>query len=287
MNQIRKAVIPIAGMGTRFLPVTKSVPKEMLPIIDKPTLQYIIEEAVDSGIEEILLITSPYKRNVEDHFDRSYELESRLQASGKEKELKMIRDISSMAKIYYIRQGEPKGSAHAVGLAKAFVGDEPFAILYGDDLMLYDKNNPVLKQLIDLHDKTNGNIIGVQEVDKNLVDKYGIIDYADKNTGKIKGIVEKPSIENAPSNIAGLGRYIVNNTIFDIIDNLQPSANGEYQLTDAFKILMTKEDFYACRFKGKYYDIGSKIGYMKANIDFALQRDDLKEDLMNYLKEII
>ena len=243
MKKVRKAVIPVAGMGTRFLPATKSVPKEMLPIVDKPTLQYIIEEVVESGIEEILLISSPYKKAIEDHFDRSYELESRLTASSKIEQVEKIKKIAGLAKIFYIRQGEPMGSAHAIRLAKSFVGDEPFAILYGDDLMHYEKGNPVLKQLIDLHYQTNGNIIGVQEVAPSLVSKYGIIEFEDVTNGKIKTIIEKPSVEEAPSNIAGLGRYIINSTIFDIIDELQPGKGNEYQFTDAMKILMTKEPF--------------------------------------------
>lgn len=282
MSKIRKAVIPIAGMGTRFLPVTKSVAKEMLPIVDKPTLQYIVEECVESGIEEILFITSPYKKNVEDHFDQSFELENRLLKSGKIEQLEMIRNISKMCKIYYIRQGEPLGSGHAISLAKSFVGDEDFAVLYGDDLMKYEI--PVLKQLIDMYEKYDANIIGVQEVDKKLVYKYGIIEF-DENK-KIKSIVEKPRIEDAPSNLAGLGRYIVKNEIFDELKNLTKGANGEYQFTDAMLNLMKKQDFYACRFKGTYYDIGNQLGYIKANIAFALDRDDIKEDLKSYLHNL-
>lgn len=282
MKKIRKAVIPVAGMGTRFLPVTKSVPKEMLPIVDKPTLQYIVEECVDSGITEILFITSPYKRNIEDHFDQSFELETRLKNSNKLTELETVENISKMCKIFYIRQGEPLGSGHAIKLAKAFIGNEPFAVLYGDDLMKSRK--PVLKQLIEVYNKYDSNIIGVKEVDPKLVYKYGIIEF-DKND-KIKSIVEKPSIEDAPSNFAGLGRYIVKPEIFDELDKLDKGKGNEYQFTDGMLALMQKQDFYACKFEGKYYDIGNQLGYIKANIEFALDRDELKEELKSYLKSI-
>jgi len=282
MKKIKKAVIPVAGMGTRFLPATKAVAKEMLPIIDKPTLQYIIEECVASGIEEILLITSPYKKNIEDHFDQSFELEKRLEKSGKLEQLEMVRNISKLCKFYYIRQGEPLGSGHAIKLAKSFIGNEPFAVLYGDDLMKYE--TPVLKQLIDIYEEKDCNVIGVQEVDKSLVHKYGIIEFDEDE--KIKSIIEKPSIENAPSNIAGLGRYIVKPEIFDELETLTPSKNGEYQFTDAMLNLMKKQDFYACKFKGTYFDIGNQLGYIKANIEFALDRNDIKENLKEYLKNI-
>lgn len=285
MKKVRKAVIPVAGMGTRFLPVTKAVPKEMLPIVDKPTLQYIIEEVVASGIEEILLITSPYKKCIEDHFDRAYELENRLLKSGKIEQAEMVEGISKIANIYYVRQGEPMGSAHAISLARAFVGDEPFAVLYGDDLIKGD--TPALKELIEVYEQTNGgNVIGVQEVPHELTYKYGIIEFEDEETGKIKTIVEKPKVEEAPSNIAGLGRYIVNSTIFDVIENLHIGVGNEYQFTDAMKILMEQEPFYACKFSGTYYDIGSKFGYMKANIDYALEHEELKDDLGEYLKTL-
>lgn len=282
MSKIKKAVIPIAGMGTRFLPVTKSVAKEMLPIIDKPTLQYIVEECVASGIEEILFITSPYKKNVEDHFDQSFELEKRLEKSGKLEQLKMVQNISKMCKMYFIRQGEPLGSGHAISLAKSFIGNDDFAVLYGDDLMKYEV--PVLKQLIDMHDKYDANIIGVQEVDRNIVYKYGIIEFSEGD--KIKSIVEKPKVEEAPSNFAGLGRYVVKNEIFAELESLTTGANGEYQFTDAMLNLMKKQDFYACKYDGTYYDIGNQLGYIKANIAFALDRDDIKEELKDYLKSL-
>lgn len=282
IKKIRKAVIPVAGMGTRFLPATKAVPKEMLPIIDKPTLQYIVEECVASGIEEILFITSPHKRNIEDHFDQSYELEKRLELNNKLKELDLVKNISNMCKIYYTRQGEPLGSGHAINLARNFVGNEPFAVLFGDDLMDYE--TPVLKQLIDVYKQYDCNVIGVQEVDKNLVYKYGIIEFEEGD--KIKSIVEKPSVDEAPSNFAGLGRYIVKPEIFDELNNLPKGKGGEYQFVDGMLSLMKNQDFYACKFDGTYYDIGNQLGYIKANIAFALKRDDLKDDLKEYLKRI-
>lgn len=282
MKKVKKCIIPVAGMGTRFLPATKATPKEMLPIIDKPTLQYIVEEAVASGIEEILFITSPYKNSVMDHFDKNFELESRLKESGKLDKLHMIENVSSLAKFYYMRQGEPMGSGHAINLAKSFVGDEPFAVMYGDDLMKSEV--PVLKQLIDIYEEKDCNVIGVQEVDPSIVYKYGIIEYADEE-GKIKDIIEKPSVDEAPSNHAGLGRYIVKPEIFDELENLKRGAGNEYQFTDGMKALMKKQEFYACKFNGKYFDIGNQFGYIKANIEFALDRDDIKEDLSNYLEK--
>ena len=275
MKSVRKCVIPVAGMGTRFLPGTKSIPKEMFPIIDKPAIQYIVEEAVNSGIEEILFITSSYKNSVIDHFDRNFELETRLEKSGKMDKLEVVRKISDLATFTYIRQGEPLGSGHAIKLAKNFVGDEPFAVMYGDDVMMYDY--PVLRQLIDVYEEKDCNVIGVQEIDPALAYKYGIIDYGNMNDGKIKTIIEKPKNEEAPSNHAGLGRYIVKPEIFDELESLSKGAGGEYQFTDAMKNLMQKQDFYACKFDGKYFDIGSQIGYLKANVEFALKREDLEK----------
>jgi len=287
MKKIRKAVIPVAGMGTRFLPVTKSVPKEMLPIVDIPTIDYIVDEAVASGIEEILFITSPYKKALEDHFDISFELESRLEQSNKIKELEMVKAIPEKCKFFYIRQGEPLGSGHAINLARSFVGDEPFVVMYGDDVMYYKDKEPVLKQLIDVYEKYDANVIGVQEVNRDLVHKYGIIKYSDEETFKIDTIIEKPKLEEAPSNSAGLGRYIVKPTIFDILTDLKAGAGNEIQFTDAMKELMTKEDFYACKFDGEYFDVGSKIGYLKANINYALDREDLRKEMLAYMKERI
>ena len=282
MKKITKAIIPVAGMGTRFLPVTKSVPKEMLPIVDKPTLSYIVKEAIESGITDILLITSPYKKVIEDYFDRHYELENRMKVRGKLKELEILEDNLPKANIYFIRQGEPMGSGHAIKLAKSFVGNEPFAVMYGDDIMKSDI--PALKQLINIYEKYDCNVIGCLEVDRLLVSKYGIIEY-ENDKGKIKTIIEKPSIEEAPSTTAGLGRYIVKPEIFSVLETLSKGACGEYQFTDAMKELMNTQDFYACKLNATYYDTGSKIGYLKANIDYALDYADLKEDLSKYLKD--
>ena len=285
MQKIRKAVIPVAGLGTRFLPVTKAVPKEMLPIVDKPTLQYIVEEAVASGIEEILLITSPNKEAIINHFDRSFELEMRLEKSHKYEQLEMVRSISDLVHIYTIRQGEPLGSGHAVSLAESFVGKEPFAVLYGDDLIKGDI--PALKELIEVYEKDDANVIGIQEVDPSVVSRYGIISYADRNTGKIASIIEKPKMEEAPSTSAGLGRYIVKPEMFDVLHELKTAANNEYQFTDAMLHLMKTQDFYACPFHGTYYDIGNQLGYVKANIAYALDRKELQEDLKEYMSTIL
>lgn len=280
-TQITKAVIPIAGLGTRFLPITKSVPKEMLPIVDKPTLSYIIDECIESGITDILLITSPYKKVIEDYFDQNYELAKRLEEKDKVAELNSLETKPKNVNIYFIRQGEPQGSGHAIKLAKTFVGNEPFAVLYGDDIM--KSETPALKQLIDTYKKTSANIIGCLEVPSHLSPSYGMIEFENKEANQIKTIIEKPSIENTPSNYAGLGRYIVSSNIFNILENLSRGVGNEYQFTDAMKELMKQEDFYACILDAKYYDTGSKLGYLKANIDFALERDELRESLKDYL----
>lgn len=286
IKKVRKAVIPVAGLGTRFLPITKALPKEMLPIVDKPILQYIIEEAAAAGIEEVLLITSSYKKVIEDHFDRSYELESRLEKNNKQAELKQIRAVSELVKIYYIRQGAPLGSGHALNLAKSFVGDEPFAVLYGDDLMEYEKDEPVLKQLMNTYEQYDCNVIGVQQVADNLVYKYGIIKFKEEATGLIETIIEKPEIGKAPSNWAGLGRYIIKPEIFTILKDLKVGAGNEIQFTDAMKELMKRQSFYACKFKGNYYDTGSKIGYLKANLHYAWQRTEFKAELKEIIKNL-
>ena len=281
MKKITKAVIPVAGLGTRFLPITKSVPKEMLPIVDRPTISYIIEECINSGITDILLITSPYKKVIEDYFDEHYELAKRLEAKEKLKELKLLKTKPDNVNIYFIRQGEPQGSGHAIKLAKTFVGDDYFAVLYGDDIM--KSTTPALKQLISIHEETNANVIGCLEVEKELSKKYGMIDFEDVNTHKIKTIIEKPNPEDTPSTWAGLGRYIVSSNVFNELEKLNKGVGNEYQFTDAMKNLMAHESFYACKLEATYYDTGSKIGYLKANIDYALERDELKEELNDYL----
>lgn len=282
MSKITKAVIPVAGLGTRFLPITKSVPKEMLPIVDKPTISYIIEECINSGITDILLITSPYKKVIEDYFDQHYELTKRLEEKEKIKELELLNTKPEHVNIYFIRQGEPKGSGHAIKLAKTFVGDEYFAVLYGDDIM--KSNTPAIKQLIDIHEQTNANVIGCLEVEESEYSKYGMIDFKDTKTNKIKCIVEKPNPSDSPSNCAGLGRYIVSAKVFDELENLKAGKGNEYQFTDAMSNLMESEEFYACKLDATYYDTGSKIGYLKANIDFALDREELSQELKDHLQ---
>ncbi|CEN76453.1 UTP--glucose-1-phosphate uridylyltransferase [[Clostridium] sordellii] len=284
-KRVRKAIIPAAGLGTRFLPATKSQPKEMLPIVDKPTLQYIIEEAVSSGIEEILIVTGRSKKSIEDHFDRSIELELELEQKGKLDMLKIVQDISNMVDIYFIRQKEPKGLGHAIYCAKSFVGDEPFAVLLGDDIV--DSDKPCLKQLIGAYNQYNTSILGVQEVAKENTDKYGILDvkHIEDRVYKVNDMVEKPKVEEAPSNIAILGRYIITPAIFEILENQKPGKGGEIQLTDALKTLGEHEAIYAYNFEGKRYDVGDKLGFLKATVDYALKRPELKSDFIEFLKE--
>lgn len=284
---VKKAIIPAAGLGTRFLPATKSQPKEMLPIVDKPTLQYIIEEAINSGIEEILIITGRNKKSIEDHFDKSVELELELEQKGKIEMLDMVRDISNMVNIHYIRQKEPKGLGHAIHCAKSFIGNEPFAVLLGDDIV--DNEKPCLKQLINAYDEYKTSILGVQEVAHEDTCKYGILDvkHIEDRVYKVKDMVEKPAIEEAPSNVAILGRYIITPAIFDILEKQEPGKGGEIQLTDALKTLGKQEAIYAYNFEGRRYDVGDKLGFLEATIDFALKRDNIKDDLLNYMKKIV
>ena len=283
-QRVRKAIIPAAGLGTRFLPATKSQPKEMLPIVDKPTLQYIIEEAIESGIEEILIVTGRSKKSIEDHFDRSVELELELEQKGKTEMLKMVQDISNMVNIHYIRQKEPKGLGHAIYCAKSFIGNEPFAVLLGDDIV--DAKVPCLKQLINTYDEYKTTVLGVQEVAKEDTDKYGILDvkHIEDRVYKVKDMVEKPSVEEAPSNIAILGRYIITPEIFNILENQEPGKGGEIQLTDALQTLATKEAIYAYNFEGRRYDVGDKLGFLEATVDFALKRPELRDEFMEFLK---
>ena len=282
--KIRKAIIPAAGLGTRFLPATKAQPKEMLPIVDKPTLQYIIEEAIASGIEEILIITGRNKTSIENHFDKSVELELELEKKGKTELLEMVRDISDMVNIHYIRQKEPLGLGHAVGCAKSFIGDEPFAVLLGDDII--DSEEPCLAQLIRAYEETNSIILGVQSVDKNDVYKYGIIDIESKDDRlyKVRNMVEKPNVSEAPSNVAILGRYILTPDIFEILEKQTPGKGGEIQLTDAIEYMLKSHHIYAYEFIGNRYDVGDKLGFIKATIDFALKREELRDDLLEILK---
>lgn len=284
--KVKKAIIPAAGLGTRFLPATKAQPKEMLPIVDTPTIQYIIEEAVKSGIEQILIITGRNKKSIEDHFDKSFELEAELEEAGKTELLKLVQDISSMVDIHYIRQKEPKGLGHAINCAKIFVGNEPFAVLLGDDVV--DSEVPCLKQLMDHYEKYNASILGVQEVAPDEVCKYGIIkgNKIGDRIYKVDDLVEKPSKEEAPSNIAILGRYIITPEIFEILENLPAGKGGEVQLTDALKRLSKKEAMYAYNFEGHRYDVGDKLGFLEATVDFALKKEELRDDFMKYLKQV-
>lgn len=287
-KKIRKAIIPAAGLGTRFLPATKAQPKEMLPIVDKPTLQYIIEECIASGIEEILIITGRNKKSIEDHFDKSVELELELEKSGKEEMLKMVRDITDMINIHFIRQKEPRGLGHAIHCAKTFVGDEPFAVLLGDDIV-YNDEKPCLKQLIDCYNECGTSVLGVQTVDRSQVNKYGIVggEQVSDRVYKVSDLVEKPRVEEAPSNVAILGRYIITPRIFEILETTAPGKGNEIQLTDALLTLVKEESMYAYDFEGKRYDAGDKLGYLQATVEYALRRPDLKDDFMAYLKTIV
>ena len=290
-QKVRKAVIPAAGLGTRFLPATKALAKEMLPIVDIPTIQYIIEEAVASGIEEVLVITNSNKHAMENHFDVNYELEERLKASGKDKQVKLIRDIADLANIYYIRQKEPKGLGHAILCAKTFIGEEPFAVLLGDDVVVNKNSKPALKQLIDAYQQTKSSVVGVQTVAKEDVCKYGIVelDRMHSHEGrlvKLSSMVEKPEIDKSPSQMAVLGRYVLTPEIFELLETQESGAGGEVQLTDAIKRLMDRQAVYAYDFEGVRYDVGDKFGFIKATIDFALDRDELHNQVLEYIKEI-
>ena len=283
---IRTAVIPAAGLGTRFLPATKAQPKEMLPIVDKPCIQYIIEEAIDSGIEDILIITGRNKRAIEDHFDRAVELELTLKAQGKYDLLGLVQELSRVT-IHYVRQKEPKGLGHAVLCARHFVGDEPFAVLLGDDIM--DAEVPVLKQLMDVYDDCGGSVLGVQEVPRDKVSNYGVVKPVPikEQLWQAEDLVEKPSVEEAPSRLAVLGRYIISPQVFDILEQTKPGRGGEIQLTDALKKLSEQEPVYAYQFEGRRYDVGDKQGYLEATVDFALKRPDLRDPFLRYLLKTV
>ncbi|MDP3386802.1 MAG: UTP--glucose-1-phosphate uridylyltransferase GalU, partial [Eubacteriales bacterium] len=280
--QVKKAIIPAAGLGTRFLPATKAQPKEMLPIVDKPTIQYIVEEAVNSGIEDILIITGRNKRAIEDHFDKSFELEVTLEQKGKHELLKIVKDISELVNIHYIRQKEANGLGHAIHCAKAFIKDEPFAVLLGDDIVYSEK--PCLLQLMEQYETYQSTILGVQSVSPEDVDKYGIVSGTkiSDNLYLVDDLIEKPDKENAPTNVAILGRYIITPGIFEVLEHTKPGAGGEIQLTDALKELAQKEKMYAYEFQGERYDVGDKLGFLKATVEFALRRDDIKNDFMDY-----
>lgn len=285
--KIRKAIIPAAGLGTRFLPATKAMPKEMLPVIDKPGIQYIVEEAVASGIEDILIVTGKGKRAIEDHFDSYYELEQNLRLKGKFDLLSEVQKASELTDIHYIRQKEARGLGHAIWCARKFIGNEPFAVLLGDDIV-QTEGTPCLKQMMDVYDNVRSTVLAVQKVSDEEVSRYGVVD-PDPSGGdgerllKVRGVIEKPSIERAPSNVAIIGRYILTPAIFDILETQDVGAGGEIQLTDAIFRLMQDESVYAYNFQGTRYDTGEKLGYLKTIIDFALERPDLKDEIRSYM----
>ena len=283
---IRKAVIPAAGLCVRFLPATKAQPKEMLPIVDKPAIQYVIEEAVASGIEDVLIVTGRNKKAIEDHFDKSVELEYHLQEKGQTELLKIVQDISNLVDVYYIRQKAPLGLGHAILCAHQFVGDEPFAVMLGDDVIRSEK--PCLKQLVELYDERKAAIIAALEVPEKDVNKYGIIDgdSAGERVYRIKDLVEKPAVEKAPSRLAVIGRYILPPQIFPILAETKPGAGGEIQLTDALRVLCREQPMYGLAYLGVRYDLGDKQGYLQAMVEFALERPDLAEDFRKYLRAL-
>lgn len=288
MKKVRKAVIPAAGLGTRFLPITKSIPKEMLPIVDKPTIQYIIEEIVASGIEEILIINGRNKESIINHFDKVPELEALLKAGGKTEALEQVEAITNMAKIFSVRQKEAKGLGHAVLCAKEFVGDEPFAVVLGDDIV-YNDENPALKQMVDVYNAHGASVIGVQQVAPDQVNKYGIVsgDAVGERVYRVNDLVEKPAIGTAPSTMAILGRYIITPGIFDVLEHTGKGAGGEIQLTDGLKTLATMETMFAYDFVGKRYDVGDKLGFLQATVEYGLRDNKLGADFNIYLETLL
>ncbi|MBM4761467.1 UTP--glucose-1-phosphate uridylyltransferase GalU [Bacillus sp. B15-48] len=288
MKKVRKAIIPAAGLGTRFLPVTKAMPKEMLPIVDKPTIQYIVEEAVAAGIEDIIIVTGKGKRAIEDHFDFAPELERNLAEKGKDDLLARVRYASDLADIHYIRQKEPKGLGHAVWCARNFIGDEPFAVLLGDDIV--QSETPCLKQLIDQYEETHASVIGVQTVGDNETHRYGIVEPSTVRDGRryqVENFVEKPAPGTAPSNLAIMGRYILTPEIFMYLDQHETGAGGEIQLTDAINKLNQIQRVFAYDFEGTRYDVGEKFGFVKTTVEFALQNEEIKDELVEYLEATV
>lgn len=285
--KVRKAVIPAAGLGTRFLPVTKSVPKEILPIVDIPTIQYIIEEIVASGIEDILIITGRNKEIIVNHFDHVPELEFLLQSKNKMTELEMVNRITDMANIFTVRQGEAKGLGHAVLCAKDFVGDEPFAVVLGDDIV-YNDETPALKQMLDVFDTYQASVIGVQTVPHEDVNKYGIVSgkALDERIFEVEDLVEKPAVDEAPSDLAILGRYVITPAIFEILEHTERGAGGEIQLTDGLKVLAGQEKMIAYDFIGRRYDVGDKLGFLEATVEYGLRTEGLGERFAAYLKQL-
>jgi UTP--glucose-1-phosphate uridylyltransferase len=286
LKKVRKAIIPAAGLGTRFLPATKAMPKEMLPIVDKPTIQYIVEEAIASGIEDIIIVTGKGKRAIEDHFDNAFELEQNLIQKGKYDLLEKVKEPSKVD-IHYIRQKEPKGLGHAVWCARNFIGDEPFAVLLGDDIV--QAETPCLKQLIDQYEQTLSSVIGIKRVPDNETHRYGIIDPIEQHGRRyqVRQFVEKPAPGTAPSNLAIMGRYILTPEIFLFLEKQEAGAGGEIQLTDAIQKLNEIQRVFAYEFEGKRYDVGEKIGFIKTTIEFALQHDELREDLIQFMEKLL
>ena len=283
-----KCVIPAAGLGTRFLPATKNSPKEMLPLVDKPAIQYVVEEAVDSGIDDIIIVTGRGKNSIEDHFDIAFELEYVLRENNDLKKLKEIRKISELADIQYVRQKKSLGLGHAILCAKKHIGDEPFAVLLGDDIVFSDV--PCTKQLIKKFEKYQSSIIAVERVPPNRIETYGIIKFdapVEKNLYPIIDLIEKPKKKNAPSNLGILGRYILNPEIFDCLEKTKPGYGGEIQLTDGLRLLKNKQKIYGFEFYGKRYDLGNKMDWLKTTFDVALMRDEFKNELISYIKEKI
>ena len=289
MKKVRKAIIPAAGMGTRFLPATKAMAKEMLPIVDKPTIQYIVEEAVASGIEDIIIVTGKGKRSIEDHFDHAFELEANLEKAGKFELLEKVNLPTNLVDIHYIRQKEPKGLGHAVWAARNFIGDEPFAVLLGDDIVDHPEGDPGLKQLMDQYEETYSSVIGVQPVNEDQTHRYGIIDPLEQ-TGRryqVRNFVEKPKPGTAPSNLAIMGRYVLNPEIFKFLDEQEVGAGGEIQLTDAISKLNEIQRVFAYDFEGTRYDVGEKLGFIQTTIEFGLRNEAIKDELLAYLKEVV
>jgi len=286
ITPITKAVFPVAGLGTRFLPVTKASPKEMLPLVDKPLIQYVVEEAIASGIEEIIIITGRGKRAIEDHFDISFELEDVLRRKGKRKLLAEVQKISNMLDICYVRQKEPSGLGHAILCAKNLVKGEPFAVLLGDDVI--DAKVPVLRQMLEVYYTYNAPVIAIQEVDRSQVSNYGIIKATRVEEGvyRVTDMVEKPSVDKAPSNLAIIGRYILTPDIIELLKKTRPGSGKEIQLTDALRDLAKTRPVYAYKFRGKRYDAGDKLGFLKATVEFALKNEEFGEDFRSYLKTL-
>ena len=288
-KKVRKAVFPAAGLGTRFLPATKAVPKEMLPLVDKPIIQYGVEEALAAGCDQIIVITGRGKSAIEDHFDISYELENELEERGKEELLKQVRQISGMINVAYVRQKKAMGLGHAVLMARELVGDEPFGVILPDDII--DADVPCLKQMIDVYNQTGSSILATQEVERKAVSAYGVLDATPtgKHDGRlyeVKNLVEKPKPEDAPSNLAIIGRYVLTPLIFEMLEATEPGKGGELQLTDGIKQLLKHEKVYGYSFEGKRHDTGDKLGMLKATVEFGLKREDLADDFRKYLKTL-